>query len=494
MTTARRYLSLSVLIGAVLLLTIDATVLHLAVPALARDLEPTAAQVLWIGDIYSFAIAGLLVTMGNVADRVGRKKLLLIGSTAFGVASVLAAFAPTAEVLIAARLLLGIAGSTLMPSTLSLIRNIFADPKERTRAIAVWSAAAASGIALGPVVGGLLLEHFWWGSVFLVNVPVMLAVIALGWWVLPESKNPSPHRLDLVSSALSMLAIIPFVYAIKQAAGGSFGVPALVALALSVAGGIAFVRRQRRSADPMIDIELFRNRSFSGAAVAVNFISVFAMSGVLFFFSQYLQLARGLGALEAGLAQLPAALAAMLAITAVGFLLAKLGRGRAIALALLIGAVGLVVVGLVEGSEHLALVLIAMVPLGFGIGISETLSVDAVVSAVPQEKAGAASSISETAYELGAAMGIAVLGSVVTATYRLALPAGSSEAARDSLATAVAALPEGHALETAREAFVVAMQSTTLLAAGVMLAGAAVAFFLIPSVRASQKVVASKVS
>ncbi|MGO1236011.1 MFS transporter [Microbacterium gubbeenense] len=493
MTTARRYLSLSVLIGAVLLLTIDATVLHLAVPALARDLDPTATQVLWIGDIYSFAIAGLLVTMGNLADRVGRKKLLLIGAAAFGSASVLAAFAPTAEILIAARLLLGVAGSTLMPSTLSLIRNIFTDPKERTRAIAVWSAAAASGIALGPLVGGLLLEHFWWGSVFLVNVPVMLAVIALGWWVLPESKNPSPHRLDLISSALSMLAIIPFVYAIKQIAGGSFGVSAVIALALSVVGAVWFVRRQRRSADPMIDVELFRNRSFSGA-VAVNFISVFAMSGVLFFFSQYLQLARGLGALDAGLAQLPAAIASMLAITAVGFLLAKLGRGRAIALALTIGAVGLLVVGLVEGSEHLSLVLIAMVPLGFGIGISETLSVDAVVSAVPQEKAGAASSISETAYELGAAMGIAVLGSVVTAIYRFGLPAGSPEAARDSLATAVAALPEGHALDAAREAFVVAMQSTTLIAAGVMLAGAAVAFFLIPSVRASREVVASKVS
>lgn len=493
MSTARRYLSLSVLIGAVLLLTIDATVLHLAVPALARDLEPTATQVLWIGDIYSFAIAGLLVTMGNLADRVGRKKLLLIGATAFGAASVLAAFAPTAEVLIAARLLLGVAGSTLMPSTLSLIRNIFTDERERARAIAVWSAAAASGIALGPLVGGALLEHFWWGSVFLVNVPVMLAVIALGWWVLPESKNPSPHRLDLVSSGLSMLAIIPFVYAIKQVAGGSFGLPAAIALALSIVGGIVFVRRQRRSADPMIDVELFRNRSFAGA-VAVNFISVFAMSGVLFFFSQYLQLARGLGALDAGLAQLPAALAAMLAITAVGFLLAKLGRGRAIALALLIGAVGLLVVGLVEGSAHLSLVLIAMVPLGFGIGISETLSVDAVVSAVPQEKAGAASSISETAYELGAAMGIAVLGSVVTAVYRLALPSGSPDAARDSLATAASSLPDGAALEAAREAFVTAMQSTTLIAAGVMLAGAAVAFFLIPSVRSVAGSTPAKVS
>ena len=493
MSTARRYLSLSVLIGAVLLLTIDATVLHLAVPALARDLDPTATQVLWIGDIYSFAIAGLLVTMGNLADRVGRKKLLLTGAAAFGAASILAAFARTAEILIAARLLLGVAGSTLMPSTLSLIRNIFTDPAERTRAIAVWSAAAASGIALGPLIGGVLLEHFWWGAVFLVNVPVMLVVIALGWWMLPESKNPSPHRLDLVSSALSMLAIIPFVYAIKQVAGGSIGVPAVIALALSAVGGVLFVRRQRRSADPMIDVELFRNRSFSGA-VAVNFISVFAMSGVLFFFSQYLQLARGLGALDAGLAQLPAAVASIVAITAVGFLLAKLGRGRAIALALLIGAVGLLIVGLVEGSEHLAWVLIAMVPLGFGIGISETLSVDAVVSAVPQEKAGAASSISETAYELGAAMGIAVLGSVATAIYRFALPAGSPEAARDSLAAAASSLPDGAALEAAREAFVTAMQSTTLIAAGVMLAGAAVAFFLIPSVRAGAGSTPAKVS
>ncbi|HJB64390.1 MAG TPA: MFS transporter [Candidatus Microbacterium pullistercoris] len=493
MSTARRYLSLAVLIGAVLLLTIDATVLHLAVPALARDLDPTATQVLWIGDIYSFAIAGLLVTMGNLADRIGRRKLLLLGAAAFGIASILAAFAPSAEVLIAARLTLGVAGATIMPSTLSLIRNIFTDPRERTRAIAVWSAAAASGIALGPLVGGALLAHFWWGSVFLVNVPVIVAVIALGWWVLPESKNPSLHRLDFVSSGLSLLAIIPVVYAIKQVAGGAFGLPTVVALALSVVGGVGFVRRQRRSADPMIDIDLFRNRSFSGA-VAVNFISVFAMSGVLFFFSQYLQLARGLGALDAGLAQLPAAVASMIAVTAVGFLLARLGRGRAIALALAIGATGLLAVGLVEGSEHLVWVLVAMVPLGFGIGISETLSVDAVVSAVPAEKAGAASSISETAYELGVAMGIAILGSVVTAIYRFALPHGAPEAARDSLATAAAALPDGAALDSAREAFVTAMQATTLIAAAVMLAGAVVAFFLIPSTRASGRAAAAKVS
>lgn len=487
MTPSRRWISLSVLIGAVLLLAIDSTVLFLAVPSLTRDLDPTATQVLWIGDIYSLAIAGLLVTMGNLADRVGRKKVLLIGATAFGAASVLAAFSPTAEVLIAARLLLGIAGATLMPSTLSLIRNIFTDPRERTRAIALWSAASASGIAIGPLLGGALLEHFWWGSVFLINLPVMALVVIVGWWVLPESRNPEPGRFDLLSSALSMLAIVPFVYVVKHLAGGTYGVSGGVATVVAIASAILFVRRQRRAAHPMIDVELFRSGAFSGA-VLVNFISIFAMSGVLFFFSQYLQLARDLSPLQAGLAQLPVAIAAMAAIAVVGFLLARLGRGRAIALALAVGAAGLVFVALVEGSDQLVWLLIALVPLGLGIGVSETLSVDAVVSSVPQHKSGAASSISETAYELGAAMGIAILGSVMTMLYRanLVVPEGAegAEAAHDSLASASAALEPGSALlAAAHDAFVTAMQSTTLIAAGIMVVGAVVAFRLIPNAK-----------
>ena len=492
MSPARRWAALAVLVGAVLLLAIDATVLYLAVPSLTADLAPTATQVLWIGDIYSLAIAGLLVTMGNLADRIGRKRLLLIGATAFGLASALAAFAPSAGVLIAARLLLGIAGATIMPSTLSLIRSIFTDAAERTRAIALWSAAAASGIALGPLIGGALLEHFWWGSVFLMNLPVIAAVLVGGAWLLPESRNPAPERFDLLSSALSMVAIVPFVLAIKQVTGGTASTVTVAAVGVGVIGSVLFVRRQRRADSPMIDVELFRNPAFSGA-VLVNFTSVFALSGVLFFFSQYLQLARQLNPFDAGIAQLPAALSAMAAVLLVGTLLTRLGRGRAIALALLTGALGLGLLALLESSEQLIWVLLALVPLGLGIGISETLSVDAVVSAVPPAKAGAASSVSETAYELGVALGIAVLGSLMTLLYRLRLdlPADvagqAASRAEDSLASAMSALQgQAEALVAAEHAFVSAMQLTNLVAGGVMVVGAGIALTLIPSTRAAR--------
>jgi DHA2 family multidrug resistance protein-like MFS transporter len=489
LSPARRWGSLTVLVGAVLLLAIDGTVLYLAVPSLVEDLSPTATQVLWIGDIYSLAIAGLLVTMGNVADRIGRKRLLLIGSASFGLASALAAFAPTAEALIAARLLLGITGATLMPSTLSLIRNIFTDPKERTRAIAIWSAAAAAGIALGPLVGGVLLEHFWWGSVFLINLPVMALILVIGAWLLPESRNPNPGKFDLLSSGLSMLAIVPFVYTVKQLAGGSFGLPDTLAVLASITGAVLFARRQRRTAHPMIDLQLFRNPTFSGA-VLINFISVFALTGVLFFFSQYLQLARDLSPLQAGLAQLPVAVAGILVIPLVGLLLAKLGLGRAIGFALLTGAVGLTLLAILESNESLTWLVIALVPLGFGVAIAETLSVDAVVSAVNPEKAGAAASVAETAYELGIALGIAILGSVITVLYRFNLelpahvPTHTALQAEDSLAAAAAVLPpSSDVFHAAQEAFVSAMQATTLIASGLMCTAAIIAFIFIPSIR-----------
>ncbi len=479
------------LVTAVLMLGIDATVLALAIPALSADLAPSATELLWIGDIYSFAVAGLLVTMGALADRVGRKRVLLVGATGFGLASALAAFAPTAETLIAARFLLGVTGATLMPSTLSLIRNLFPEPRERTRAIAIWSAAASAGVALGPLVGGVLIEHFWWGAVFLINVPVVIALVVAGWLLLPESRDPRPGPFDLVSSALSMLAVVPLVFAVKHVADGGADLLALTTAAVGVLAGWAFIRRQRRLPSPMIDVALFRNAAFSGAVLA-TLISVFALSGLLYFFSQYLQLARGFTPIQAGLAELPSTLASLAAIALVGLTLRRFGLGRSIATGLALTSLGLLLVAATEGAESYVWLAMALVPLGLGVGLTLTLCTDAVVGTAPAHKAGAASAISETAYELGVALGIAVLGSLLSVLYRsgLALPAGlpaeTGDQVRESLASAVTVLPpDSELVHTAQEAFVHAMQTTAVIAALLALAGAVIAWRTIPRVAAA---------
>ncbi|WP_423464917.1 MFS transporter [Promicromonospora sp. MS192] len=493
LSARRRWSALAVLVLAVGLLAIDGTVLYLAVPSLTRDLEPTATQVLWIGDIYSLAIAGLLVAMGTLADRIGRKRLLLIGATAFGAASALAAFAPDAETLIVARLLLGVAGATIMPSTLSLIRTLFPDARERSRAIAVWSAAAGGGAAVGPLVGGVLLEHFWWGSVFLVNVPVVLVLVVAGAVLLPEAKDPDPGRLDLLSVLLSFAAVMPLVWSIKHAASDGADLLAAGALGVAVVAGVWFVRRQGRLAadgrGPLLDIGLFRVPAFSGA-VAANLIAIFALTGMLFFFSQYLQLVRGFSPLVAGVAELPATIASIAVVAIVGWSVARFGRGNAIAVGLAVTALGMVAIAVAEGADHYAWLALALVPAGLGVGLAMTLTTDAVVSAVPPAKAGGASAISETAYELGVALGVAVLGSLVTLGYqaRVTLPAGLpadiASGASDSLASAVAlAGDRADVLEAAREAFVASLQTACVVAAVLTALAAVVAWRLIPNER-----------
>ncbi|GGM70014.1 MFS transporter [Lentzea pudingi] len=407
----RKWAALSVLSLALLLIAVDGTVLALAIPALQQDLAPSTAEVLWIGDIYSFVLGGLLVTMGTLGDRIGRKKLLLTGAFGFGLASLLAAFAPTAGWLVVARALLGVAGATIMPSTLSIIRNLFTDPAERTRAVAVWAATATAGAALGPLIGGALLQHFWWGSVFVINLPVMAALLVFGAWWLPESRDPDPGPFDLVSALLSAVGVVPLVYAVKEVALGGPSWTALAAGLVGVAGLWLFVRRQQASRHPMIDVALFREPAFSGA-VGASMIAIFALTGLVFFLSQYFQNVLGYSPLEAGLRELPLGLAGVLVVAAIGPVVRLLGRGRAIAAGLLASAGGLVIVGVWAQYSAIA---VALVIIGAGVGLALTLTTDAVVSAVPADKAGAASAVSETAYELGAALGIAVLGTVLSA-------------------------------------------------------------------------------
>ncbi|KQV14582.1 MULTISPECIES: MFS transporter [unclassified Kitasatospora] len=487
----QRWVGLAVLVLAVTLVALDATVLSLALPSISETLHPSGTQLLWIGDSYSFVLAGLLVSMGALSDRIGRKKLLLLGSSAFGAASLLAAYAPSAGWLIVARALLGVAGATIMPSTLSLIRSLFPDARERATAIGIWGAGATAGAALGPVVGGVLLEHFWWGSVFLLNLPILALLLVLGAWLLPESKDPNPGRWDVLSVLLSMAGVIGVVYAIKEAAAGGLGHwPVPVTFVLGTTALAVFVRRQLRLPTPLLDVRLFRNPRFT-AAVLGSLASLIGLSGVIFFMSQYLQLVRGYSPLTAGLAELPAFLGAVVG----GLLTAQLAR-RTGARATLVGGLlmmglGIAVLGWVQQDSSYLVLGSSFLAIGTAEGIVYTLSADLVLTAAPADRAGAASAVSETAYELGTALGIALVGSVVTAIYAatLAAPAGTDPAvaaqAEESIGNAVEAagtLPAplgGQLLDASRTAFVHGMNIAAFIAAALLLSSAAFSWYLL---------------
>ncbi|MEU8523185.1 MFS transporter [Streptomyces sp. NPDC048577] len=484
-----RWLALSVLVLAVLLVAVDATVLGLATPALSEDLKPSGTQLLWIGDIYSFVIAGLLVSMGSLGDRIGRKKLLLTGATAFGAVSVLNAYATSPEMMIVARALLGVAGATLMPSTLALIRNIFHDPKERSLAIGIWGATASAGAAIGPVVGGALLQHFYWGSVFLINLPVMAVLVLVGVKLLPESRNPVAGPWDLISVGLSLFGVIGVVYAVKEVASHGASWEAGIAALAGAACLHAFVRRQYTLSSPLLDMRLFRHRGFSGAVLA-DLLTVFGLSGLVFFLSQFLQLVQGREPLEAGLAELPAAIGAV----ATGLLAGRYARRYSVRgiVAGGLAAIGLAlaVITLVHRETGYPLLGAALLVVGLGAGFSFTVTADVILSSVPKEQAGSASAVSETAYELGAALGIALLGSVVTGVYRdftppAGTPADTAAAAHESLGGAVEA-SAGLAPDTAealvsaaQDAFVDGLRIASGVGAAVLLATAVAAWFLL---------------
>ncbi|MBI5667423.1 MAG: MFS transporter [Chloroflexi bacterium] len=472
----REWIGLAVLMLPTLLIAMDLTVLHLAVPSLSADLQPSTSQLLWITDIYGFMIAGSLITMGTLGDRIGRRRLLLMGAAAFGFASVLAAFSTSAEMLIAARALLGVAGATLMPSTMSLIRNMFLDPRQRTIAIGVWVSGFSVGSAVGPLIGGFLLEHFWWGSVFLLGVPVMAVLLITGPLLLPEYRDPHPGRFDLLSAGMSLAAVLLVIYGLKQVAENGLGwLPALSVLA-GVLVGVLFVARQRRLADPLIDLRLFRVPAFS-AALATYTFGIFFGLGTSLFIAQYLQLVLGLSPLQAGLWSAPGAVAFIIGSNLAPKVVQRIRPAFLVAGGLTLGAVGMALLTQV-GSSSLALIVIGNLIMSVGFGFTFTLTVDLVVGAAPPERAGAASAIAETGAELGGALGLAVLGSLGMAIYRQQVSAAIppdlapdiAHAIRETLGGAVAAaaqLPDpvgSTLLESAHQAFIRGLHLNALLA------------------------------
>jgi len=496
----REWIGLAVIALPCLLYAMDLTVLNLAVPAISEDLRPSSAQLLWIVDIYGFLVAGLLVTMGTLGDRIGRRRLLLIGAAAFGVASVLAAYATSGGMLIAARALLGVAGATLAPSTLSLIRNMFLDPRQRTVAVSVWITSFSVGGAIGPLLGGLLLEWFWWGSVFLLAVPVMALLLLVGPRLLPEFRDPHAGRLDLVSAALSLAAVLAVIYGLKQLAQDGLGwLPALSVLA-GIAVGVVFVRRQQTRTDPLLDLRLFRIPAFS-ASLITNVLSFFVGFGALLFIAQYLQLVLGLPPLQAGLWLLPESVAFIVGSMLTPVLVRRVRPGLVMAGGLVLAAVGLALLTRLDRAAGLALLVTGSVIFSLALAPVDTLATDLAVGAAPPERAGAASAISETSSEFGGALGIAILGVIGTAVYRGqvadAVPAGvppeAAAAARDTLGGALAAAgqlpdqPGAALLDTARDAFTQGLHLAFAISAVAAIGTAILAAVLLRGVGAGQE-------
>ncbi|WP_086565229.1 MFS transporter [Streptomyces africanus] len=487
----REWTALGVLMLPLLLVSMDVSVLYFAIPAISADLEPSGTQQLWIFDIYGFVLAGLLMTMGALGDRIGRRKLLLFGAAAFGTASLVAAYANSAETLIAARAVLGIGGATLMPSTMALVRTMFTDPAQRTKAIGVWSGVMTAGIALGSVLSGVLVEHFWWGSVFLVNLPAMVLLLVLGPVLLPESKSPRPGRFDWLSVPLSMAAVLPVIYGLKELAAQGWNVRYVMSVTVGLLFAALFVHRQRTAKSPLISPALFRSRGFT-PAVVLNLVAAFGMMGSAYFTTQYIQSVLDKSPLEAALwSLLPSVPIGLAAPVSAQLVQRGVPRAYVVGTGFAVTAGGYVLLAL-TGTDSLWLLLAACAVLACGVVAVMSQVTDLALSAAPVEKAGAASSLLETGTEFGGALSMAFLGSIGTAVYRHEIPASAPAPARETLGGALAVadrLPgrAGDALATAaREAFTSGMHAAALTGAVLLVGAAAAATVTLRRVRVRQ--------
>ncbi|MFT3669874.1 MAG: MFS transporter [Pseudoxanthomonas sp.] len=483
--TRREWIGLAIIALPCMVYAMDLTVLNLALPAISAELDPSASQLLWIVDVYGFLVAGFLITMGTLGDRIGRRKLLLIGAAAFAAASVIAAFSRSAEMLIAMRALLGVAGATLAPSTMSLIRNMFHDEHERQFAIGVWIAAFSVGGAIGPLVGGLLLQWWWWGAAFLAAVPVMVLLLVLGPKLLPEYRDPEAGALDPLSMVQSLFAVLAVVYGLKRIAEYGADMRGIAVLLVGIVLGVLFVRRQKHLAYPFLDVTLFRRPAFSAAIVAYALAGL-SMMGVYIFMTQYLQLVLGLTPLQAGIATVPWSLCFTFGSLLAPRLARHWGARRVMVRGLLLSAVGFGITALVVPPYGLWILIAGMLAMSLGMAPVFTVGNELIITTAPPERAGAASALAETSAELSGALGIAVLGSAGMLAYRLwldpALPAtlGDTDTTR-ALSTLGGAVTVGGELggaagaavvDTARTAFTGAMRAIAVFGMAMMLLAA----------------------
>jgi len=492
----RTWIALAVLCLPTMLAVVDINVLFLALPRLSADLGAGSTAQLWIMDIYGFMIAGFLVTMGNLGDRIGHRKVLLTGAAVFAAASVLAAYSTSVGMLVGARAVLGVAAATIMPSVLALIRHLFADPKQLGAAYGIWGTAIMVGVVVGPSIGGLLLGAFWWGAALLIGVPVMGLLLATGPFLLPESRERTGGRLDPLSVALSLAAILPFVYGLKEIARGGPGPLAVAAVVAGLAFGVLFVSRQRRLASPLLDLRLFADRGLRGA-LTVAFVLAFTMAGVGLLVTQYLQVVKGFSPLAVGLWLLPPSLA-MIVAGNVGPALARTIRPAYIfATGLVLAAAGAFAITRLGPAAGIGWLVAALFVLYVGTSPIGVMSGTIVMTSAPPEKAGSAGSLSSTSGEFGLALGVAVFGSVATAAFRdrVAVPAGvpadlAGTAGENVVgATTVAGQLPGPAgtrlLESAQVAFTSGMHVVLGVAAVLFLALAVVSVVTLRHVPAS---------
>ncbi|MBM7368620.1 MFS transporter [Gordonia hydrophobica] len=491
-SSRRAWLATAALSASLLVIVMDMTILNVALPALSADLTPSADQVLWIVDVYSLVLAGLLVPAAALADRWGRKRMLMTGYAIFGLASLLVLFAESAVMVIGIRVLLGIGGAFIMPTTLSTIRVVFTDARERARALAVWASIAGIGAAIGPLIGGFLVEHFSWQSAFLVNVPLMALAVIAGLFLIPESRSADPGVWDWTGVLLSFTGMVLVMWAVKHfGAQASLLVPAGWAALIVGAGLLAlFVRRSLRQNRPMMDFDLFRNRVFTGG-IAAALGSMFAMAAALLLLAQWLQAVEGSSPIRAGVQLVPLALAAAIASLVAPALAERIGPRTVIATGIALAGLGMIIVYVIPGELHYASAVVSLCLIGIGMG-SLAIGSALIMSGSPEDRAGNAAAMEETSYELGSVIGVALLGSIASVLYRQQLDGSDAiaalddqvgDAVRESIGSASATAEEMGLPALARDAgaaFTESMQITSLVGGFLMLGVAAAVFALVP--------------